>query len=305
MTRHAQLISSLGVVAAAAGWGLFWIPLRALDENGVEGAWSTLALFSIGTLALLPIAVVRTGTLGRLNLSFVLTGLCSGGAWILYTNSLLLTDVVRSLLLFYLSPVWSTLILWAMYRDRVAPVRLLTIAMGLGGLMTILGFGEGLPLPRNLGDWMGLVSGLIWAVASVRLRGAPAAGTFAGVFGFFACGSVLAGVSVLLPIEALGATPSWDAILDRLSVMVVLSVGFIVPSMLLIVSGARRIDPARVGILLMAEAVVGTISAAILTNEPFGAREVIGAILILAAGVVDVLGAEPTGTERDSTSRPA
>jgi drug/metabolite transporter (DMT)-like permease len=38
----------------------------------------------------------------------------------------------------------------------------------------------------------------------------------------------------------------------------------------------------------MIEAVVGVVSAAILTNEPFGWREIIGGVLILGAGLLDV-----------------
>jgi drug/metabolite transporter (DMT)-like permease len=49
--------------------------------------------------------------------------------------------------------------------------------------------------------------------------------------------------------------------------------------------GSSRIDPARAAILLMFEVVVGLLSAAILTNEPISASELLGAALILAAGV--------------------
>ena len=49
------------------------------------------------------------------------------------------------------------------------------------------------------------------------------------------------------------------------------------------------LSPARVGILFMTEAVVGIASAAWLTDEPFGWREIAGTALIMGAGLVDVL----------------
>ena len=62
-----------------------------------------------------------------------------------------------------------------------------------------------------------------------------------------------------------------------------------VPANLLVLWAAARLEPARVGILLMMEVVVGVISAAALSGEPFGWIEAIGATLIVAAGVIEVL----------------
>jgi len=47
--------------------------------------------------------------------------------------------------------------------------------------------------------------------------------------------------------------------------------------------GGTRLDPGRVAVLLMLEVVIALASAALLTNEPFGPREFIGAVLIVAA----------------------
>jgi drug/metabolite transporter (DMT)-like permease len=41
--------------------------------------------------------------------------------------------------------------------------------------------------------------------------------------------------------------------------------------------------------LLMVEVIVGVVSAAILTDEQFGMRELAGTVLIISAGVVEVL----------------
>jgi drug/metabolite transporter (DMT)-like permease len=52
---------------------------------------------------------------------------------------------------------------------------------------------------------------------------------------------------------------------------------------------ATVLSPGRVGMLLMVEVIVGVASAAMLTEEKFGLRELIGAALIISAGVVEVL----------------
>ncbi len=52
---------------------------------------------------------------------------------------------------------------------------------------------------------------------------------------------------------------------------------------------ATLLSPGRVGMLLMVEVFVGVASAAILTDEQFGLRELAGTMLIISAGVVEVL----------------
>ncbi len=47
--------------------------------------------------------------------------------------------------------------------------------------------------------------------------------------------------------------------------------------------------PGRVGMLLLAEVLVGVTSATLLLDEPFGIRELSGAALIVSAGVVEVM----------------
>jgi len=49
------------------------------------------------------------------------------------------------------------------------------------------------------------------------------------------------------------------------------------------------LSPGRVGMLLMADVVAGVISAAILTDEAFGYRELTCTLLIVSAGIVDVI----------------
>ena len=48
-------------------------------------------------------------------------------------------------------------------------------------------------------------------------------------------------------------------------------------------------SPGRAGILFSFEIVVGVASAAVLTSEPFGTRELIGTILIIGAAIIEVL----------------
>ncbi len=53
--------------------------------------------------------------------------------------------------------------------------------------------------------------------------------------------------------------------------------------------GGSKIEPGRLAILLMMEVAIGIITASIFTDEPFGIREMIGAILIVSAGITEFI----------------
>jgi hypothetical protein len=65
---------------------------------------------------------------------------------------------------------------------------------------------------------------------------------------------------------------------------------YMIPMVFLTILPATVLPPARIGVLLMSEVVVGAISAALLSGEAFGAREALGTLLIIAAALFEVLG---------------
>jgi drug/metabolite transporter (DMT)-like permease len=63
---------------------------------------------------------------------------------------------------------------------------------------------------------------------------------------------------------------------------------FFVPPNFLVLWAAQRIDSARVGILLMTEVLLGTLSAAMLSGDPFSLSVGIGMALIIGAALLEV-----------------
>ncbi len=286
-----RLVPVAVVVVAAGVWGLFWIPLRAFEAQGLAAGWTTLAQFVTPALILLPFALHRLARGRPTGLRHAATGFAISAAFVLYYESLLLTEVVRSLLLFYITPVWGTLLELAVMRRRLTKVRVLALALGLCGLYVVLGGESGLPVPRNLGDVMALVAGMIFAVGAMRIRQSPGMTVFEHAFAFFVYGGVLALAIALLPVEEFGAPPAWATLAPLVPWLVAMAVVFLIPVMWGLLWGSAKVDPGRLGILLQMEAVVGIGSAAILADEPFGLREASGTVLIIGAGVLDVLGA--------------
>lgn len=275
------------VVAAGAFWGFYWVPVRRLEEAGLAGAWGTLAIVAISALCLLPQALRRWSVLARADraaLAFVALG---GGSFVLYSVGLIYGRVAVIILLFFLTPVWSTLIGRLVMGWPTPGLRLAAIAAGLAGLALMLGAEGDLPLPRGLGEWMALLSGLLWAVATVGMRARPAVPPIEASF-VFSCGAVLA-AAALAPL--LAAPPALESLTEALPAF-----GWAVAAgaiwwalcMTALMWATVRLDPPRVGILLMIEVLVGTASAAWLAGEVPAPLELAGGALVLLAGVLEV-----------------
>ena len=293
--RRPDLLPSVVLALIGMSWGVFWLPMRLLDEIGLGGAWATLAVFATALVLLFPVIIARRRRLAAGGTSLLVTGMITGAAFALYATALVLTEVVYTILLFYLTPVWSTLLGRIMLGEKITRRRLLALILGIAGLFVILGFDRGLPLPRNIGDWMALLSGIGWAYGSLRLYRSETASAWESTSAFFAGGLLITLVGVLIPIDV--TTPSSESLLAATPWLFLLVAAYLVPSMLVLLWAASRLSPGRVGLLLMGEVVVGVISAALLTDEPFGGRELIGTILIVSAGVIEV-------TRRQARSTP-
>ena len=297
-TRVNPVWPNLGVGLAGVIWGCFWIPARYFDANGLSHGLMSTALFAVTVLVLLPWALWRFRPAPAERGSLLHIAIFAGTAYAFYANSLLLTEVIRALLLFYLTPIWSTILGIALLGERLSWARVLAIGLGVGGAMVILGLDHGLPLPRNAGDWMALSAGAIWAYACVgiaRSNHVPIANqAFAWIFGALVMSALL--VVLLAPgaiaMPQLGA----NAVLAFLVFALIINL----PCMAVVVWGARLLSPGRVGLLLAGEIAFGVVSAAILTDEPFGMRETIGTALILSAVLVEVLGTPQQAVDQEA-----
>jgi drug/metabolite transporter (DMT)-like permease len=282
------LLANLAVAASALFWGTLWWPMRQLAARGVEGPWVAVLTFAVPVVIFLPIALWRQRRFRQGGWLLLGTGLLIGSSSMLYADGVLIGEIVRVMLLFYLMPVWSVLFERLIIGTPVTPIRFGTIALGLIGMVVLLGFEDGFPLPRSLGDWFGLTSGVTWALGIVFVRLQGPTGAFEKTYAQFT-GALLTGL-LLMPV-ILSPVPAFPvtAVLDHWPWLFAISAVWLVPTAGLSIWGAGQLSPVRSALLLMFEVPVGVISAVLLTDEPFGLREMIGGILIVSAAILDVL----------------
>ena len=294
--RRPDLLPSLGIAFSSGLWGLFWIPVRAVKDAGISAAWTGPSMFACVVVALLPVAIYRWRKFLASDAGFWSACGLAGITFTLYTISFNLTDVVRAMLLFYVSPVWSTLLGLVFLGERLTLNRVLAIALGIGGLAVVLGAGDGFPWPRQMGDWFALGSGLCWSIASVRFFQGGATLLIEKTFAFAVCALLASVVLAMLPLGIDATVPGFTLLGSVWGWLVVVAV-IVPPALYFVVWPTTVLSPARVGILFMFEAIVGVGSAAILTEEPFGMRETLGTLLILSAGIAEMIRPQSVGAE--------
>lgn len=301
MIRNPFVLTSIAVTLAAGLWGVYWIPQRMLEAAGLTGGWSTIAQYLVSCVLLLPFAVRRFLRGQQTGLGLPLTGALLGGGIVCYANSFLLTDVIRTMLLFYLTPFWVTLIEWVILRRRPGWWRLLTVPMSLAGVSIVLGSDSGFPIPSNTGDWLAIFGGAIYASGAIRVQHCKVRGVFPILFAFFIYGALVSIAQAMVLSSKLGPLPdpaAWTALLPWLFL---LSAVFFIPTNAIISWAPTQISASVFSILILAELIFGSVSAALWADEQFGWHELAGIVLILGAGIVEVVCTPKAGTGLSET----
>lgn len=280
-----EYLAMAAVVLSGLAWGVFWIPLRALDHAGIAGVWAIVLFYVLPTLLLLPAIFVRRRHIMAGGWSLHVAGVLAGTSLVLYAGALVFTDVVRALLLYYLTPLWSTLLARVAIGEPITVGRWVTIGLALAGLLLILNVDKGFSGSINAGDWMGFASGVIWAMAAVWMKSDSSGNGVDFMLSYFVWGSLAALALTVLPLQGAQTVPDWGTIGSVLPWLLPVALILVIPPSLGVMWGATILSPGLLAILFMTEISSGTVTAAIWAGEPFGPREALGVILITAAGV--------------------
>lgn len=289
-TAHQQGAVSLALSAAL--WGLFWIPLRFLDKQGVTGLWS-VALVMVGVCVPSILLLVLTGKLHTLkSVRTWFIGSALGLSIVLYFAGVIASDVIRVIFLFYLLPIWTTLAARVVYKEPITRTRLIVIAMALSGLWLLLGGGHAVPLPSNIGDWCGLIAGITWGVSLALIRGNDDTDAF-GMVCTTAIGATVLAIAIAVILlyagnDRLAGLPNIDSVALVAAATLGFSLMILFPSLLGQIWGAQRVAAPTAALLTMTEILMATVSAYWLIGTELNGISIIGAAIILMAVFIDI-----------------
>jgi drug/metabolite transporter (DMT)-like permease len=270
------------LVYAATLWGLVWYPYRLLNDAGVGGIASSF--FSYG-IPLLLMGWWHGRALCNARghwLWLSALGLAAGWTNLAYVLAVLEGEVVRVLLLFYLSPLWTVLFSRFLLHEKLNRAGWAVMALAAGGGLTMLWQPGEWPLPANYAEWLALSAGVAFAMSNVISRhldgvaeGAKAVIVWAGVV-------VLTLIALLfkpaeLDFMTTAETQTW---------LLLVGVALVIGSMTYAVQyGLARVPANQAIVIFLFELVVAAVAAYFLSAERMDLREWIGAAMIVTASL--------------------
>jgi drug/metabolite transporter (DMT)-like permease len=278
-----ELVASAAVAFVGITWGCWWIFLRLIEAKGISPGWTLAVVYGGAAIMLVPLFAWRRRHWRPMVWPVIIVGVGYGLPLAFWSHAVIHGNVVRVTLLFYLTPVWGTMLAALMFRERLTALRLLSVAFGLVGAAAVLGIGDGIPVPATAQEWMALLAGALFALAAAASRSLTDVSGYDSSFVMFLASAIL-GV-VFAGIFGGETRPAAASVFEAVPLVVFLAAVFAIPSQFLLAWAATKLDPGRVSTLILFDVVATTVSARILTNEAFGWPEAIGCLFILGTGV--------------------
>ncbi|MCK4743215.1 MAG: DMT family transporter [Sulfuriflexus sp.] len=269
------------LLLSATMWGVLWYPLRLLESQGLAGLWTSLIMYSAAGLVAVP--WMRKGLSQLSGQWSLIIGLMlvSGWANIAFILAVIDGNVLRVLLLFFLSPLWAVILGRLFLNERLGISGAITLFVAMFGAVLMLWRADaGLPMITSTSDFYALTAGMAFAVGNVlvrKMQDVPAMAKAASVWWGVAMMAAVWIAVVDIAIPTVGS--SWvygQAILLGFAGMVVMTMA--------VQYGVTRMPVQRSAVILLFELVAGAVSAQLLTNEIVLPQEWWGGGLILIAG---------------------
>jgi drug/metabolite transporter (DMT)-like permease len=281
---------TLGLLYASTFWGVVWYPTRLLEQAGIAGAWLTLVGYAAALLVFLPFVRLSVADLRRRPVDLAVLTLAAGWTNLAFVLAVLEGEVVRVILLFYLSPVWTVLLGRWLLGEPLTRRTALMLAPGLAGAVIMLWDPAIGRVPLNRADLLALSAGFAFALNNVMVRRIEHIGVRAKT-GLAWFGVVL----VSMPFALLGSGVPDVPAAAWIGALMLGVCGFMF-STLAVVYGVSNMPVQRSAVIMLFELIVGAATAWWLAGELVEPRDWIGGILIVSAAMLAVFQREERRT---------
>ena len=286
-----NFLAIFGLLFGALAWGVIWYPYRLMAEAGVSGVASSFYTYLIATvLGAIVFAKYWRGFFAQ-PISIIWLGLAAGWANMSYVIAVIDGEVMRIMLLFYLSPLWTLLLARFWLKESISKLGFISIFIALVGAYIMLAgpfsaVKNHWPIPQNQAEWLALTSGMAFAIANVITRKSShlsiRAKSFAVWIGVMGAALILAPfVGVNFPAPSFFSVNNWLA----MSLIAV----FLMAATILVQFGVTQLTAIRSSVLFLFELVVAAIASYYLAHEVMSLNEWIGGSLIIIAALTSAL----------------
>ena len=282
---------NFNVIIACFFWGTYWIPLRYINSNNQGSIWPIFISFLFLSLICFS-ALLKSlkKAVKKRNYFFFIACFFSSLGIALYSESLLRGEIAKVIILFYLCPIWGTFFSYILIGNKLTIKRFLSIFLGLLGLVIIIGFDKGFFIQKNFALWMAILAGMTWALGTTLFHLAKTStGIEKTTLTFF----IIPFILLLLCFIPNGRTFLITENLFNFNYLYIwillFSLIWIFPSILLTYFSVEILDSGRLNLLLAFEVAVGVFSASLFTEEVIGLREYLGALLVVTSAILDTI----------------
>ena len=269
----------ISCLIAATLWGIFWYPLRVLEGLGIPGLWATLIIYLSAFMPMWPYFWRQKNGLCSQGSLFVLLGLFAGWANLAFILAMLEGHVVRVLILFYLSPIWTLIFGFIFLHERLSVLARYSLFISFIGAFVILWSSENKDILQfNQVDLLAVSSGVAFAAHNVVVR------KTGDIPIILKMGSAWIGVLVIT-IAGLFLIQTSPPEFSGASLALAIFVGCVGMSLMTYTAlyGVTHLPVHRSAAIMLFEVFAGAVSAALLTEEVLTTRECTGGILIIFA----------------------
>lgn len=263
-------------------WGIIWYPYRLMANAGVSGIYSSFYVFILTIAIALPYFFIAKKKVPIWSKDFWLLALVAGYTNISYVLAVIDGEVVRVMLLFYLSPVWTIFLAHFMLNEDTQKRHYIAVFISLIGAFIMFWEPGYLIHLDSKSDWLALSSGLGFAITNVMTRkhaymtvNQKALAIWLGVI-------VVAMICIMFDKNAMPTLDFFRPVDAAIMMAIALSLFL---STLLVQFGVTQIKAVEASSFFLFEIVVAAISSYFLVGESIALKEWLGGILIIA-GVI-------------------
>ncbi len=279
-----QSIAIFGLLFGAFCWGIIWFPYRLMAEAGMAGAASSFYTYSIAIMIAGIYFARHWRGIFELPLSIVFLGVVAGWTNLAYVLAVIDGEVMRVMLLFYLSPLWTLILAHFWLKEKTSVKGYVAIAVSLLGAFVMLYNPQvsSLPLPRDTAEWLALSAGIGFSLTNVLTRQSTHLSVRAKSFAVWVGVLAMSLAYILLSNEVFPNPHTLT--MTNWMVMIIIAI-LLLAATVLVQYGVTKIPATRASVIFLFELVVAAIASYYLAHEVMALNEWVGGSLIVLAAI--------------------
>lgn len=269
----------LSLLFGAFVWGIIWYPYRLMAKAGVSGIYSSLYVFVLTLGIALTYFFISKKKVSIWSKDFWLLSLVAGYTNISYVLAVIDGEVVRVMLLFYLSPVWTIFLAHFMLNEDTQKRHYMAAFISLFGAFIMFWKPDSFVHLDSKSDWLALSSGVGFAITNVMTRkhehmtiNQKALAIWVGVI-------IVATICVMFDTNNMPTLDFFTPVDVLIMLVIALSLFF---STLLVQFGVAQIKAVEASSFFLFEILVAAISSYFLVGESITLKEWLGGVMIIA-----------------------